>query len=221
MGVGGSVVQDHEDLEGEALRPEVLPKLVHQLGLGVCLENVARHPPTAVGIPVDGQAVLIVALKGTRVLSVVHQDGLELAVSRQVHPQQEGETILESLEAWARLLLLGDVRVFRHFLPLQARFIHVEDLLGLVTPLLDDDPEFVRIRSSDIDVSAFSLPRALDAMKGMTGLEIVKPAHAGYKIGYGARLLRLQVFIDFQDPLFGVVESHAQALPLAMVHPCD
>ena len=98
MGVGGSVVQDHEDLEGEALRPAILPKLMHHLGLGVCLENVARHPPTAVVIPVDGQAVLIVALKGTRVLGVVHQDGLKLAVSRQVRPQQEGETVLE---AWA------------------------------------------------------------------------------------------------------------------------
>ena len=113
MGVGGSVVQDNEDLEGEARRPAILPKLVHQLGLGVCLENVACHPPIAVGIPVDRQAALIVALKGTWVLGVVHQDGLEFAFSRQVRPQQEGETFLERLEAWDRLL--GDARAFRHF----------------------------------------------------------------------------------------------------------
>ena len=175
---------------------------MHQLGLGVCLENVARHPPTAVGIPVDGQAVLIVALKGTWVLGVVHQDGLELAVSRQVRPQQEGEPVLERLEAWGRLLLLRDVRAFRHFFPLQAHFIHVEDLL-------DDGPEFVRERSSGVGVSAFSLPRASDATKGMTGLEIVKPARAGYKFGYGACLLCLQVIVDFQGPISGVVESHA------------
>ena len=72
---------------------------------------------------------------------------------------------------------------------MQARFIHVEDLLWLVTtppPLLDDGPEFVWVRSSGVGVSAFSLPRAPDTTKGMTGLEIVKPARAGYKIGYGA-----------------------------------
>ena len=115
MGVGGSAVQDHEDLEGEALRPAILRKLVHQLGLGVCLENVAHHPPTVVGTPVDGQSALIIALKGKWVLGVVHQDGLEPAVSCQVRPQQEGDTILERLEAWGRLLPLGDVCAFRHF----------------------------------------------------------------------------------------------------------
>ena len=122
MGVGRSVVQDHGDLEREALRPAILSKLVYQLGLGVCLENVACHPPTAVGIPVDGQAVLIVAPKGTRVLGVVHQDELELAVYRQVRPQQEGETVLERLEAFGKLLFLGDVTAFRQFFSIAGPF---------------------------------------------------------------------------------------------------
>ena len=47
---------------------------------------MAHHPITGVGEPVDRQAGLIVALKGTRVLGMVDQDGLHLAVSRQASP---------------------------------------------------------------------------------------------------------------------------------------
>ena len=38
----------------------------------------------------DRQAGLFIARECTRVLGMVHQDGLELAVSHQVSPQQEG-----------------------------------------------------------------------------------------------------------------------------------
>ena len=79
---------------------------------------MARHPTTGVGEPVDRQAGLVVALECTRILCVVDQDGLQLAVSHQVSPQQEGETVLERFEARGRLLLC-DVCTFRHLLPLQ------------------------------------------------------------------------------------------------------
>ena len=62
---------------------------------------------------------------------MVDQDGLVFAVSRQVSPQQKGETVLKCLEAWGRLLLPNDVRAVRHFFPLQARFIHIKNLLEL------------------------------------------------------------------------------------------
>ena len=87
LGVGGSVVKVHQNTEGEALRRAILLQLVHQLRLAVGLENVARHPTSGVGEPVDRQADLVVALECTRVLGVVDQDGFEFAVSRQVSPQ--------------------------------------------------------------------------------------------------------------------------------------
>ena len=62
---------------------------------------MARHPTTGVGEPVDRQVGLIRALKGTRVLGVVDQDGLQFAVSHQVSPQQEGETVLNALKPGA------------------------------------------------------------------------------------------------------------------------
>ena len=105
-----------------------------QLNLAVGLENNARHLTAGVGVPVDGQAIFVIALKGTQVLSMVEQDWLQLRVSGQVIPQQEGETVLKHLETWGKLLLLRDVLAVRQFLPLQAPFIHVEDLLGLVPP---------------------------------------------------------------------------------------
>ena len=168
----------------------------------------------------DGQAILVIALKGTQVLGVIDQDGLQLAVSRQVSPQQEGEMILKCLETWDRLLLFRDVHVVRHFLPLQACFIHVKDLLGLYPPLLDEGPEFIRVRSRGVSVSALSLTRALDATKGIAGLEIVESALAGNKIEYGARLLRLQVVVALHA-LLGVVEGHVETLTLTMIHPHD
>ena len=88
---------------------------------------------------------------------MVDQDGLDLAVSHQVSPQQEGETVLKCLEARGRLLLPCDVRAVRHFFPLQARLIHVEHLLGLLPSLLNDGPETIWIGSSGVLVSSLSL----------------------------------------------------------------
>ena len=42
--------------------------------------------------------------------------------------------VIKCLEAHGRLLLPRDVRAVRHLFPLQARFIHVKHLLGLVPP---------------------------------------------------------------------------------------
>ena len=106
------------------------------------------------------QAALIVTLECSRFLGVVDQDGLELAVSRQVSPQLEGDTVLKRFEARGRLLLPRDVRAVRHFLP-QACFIHVNNLLGLVPPVLNDGPETIWVGSSGVLLSALSLSRAL------------------------------------------------------------
>ena len=95
------------------------------------VENVSRHPTSRIGIPVDRQGGLFIALQCTRILGVVHHDGIEFVVSRQVSPQQKGETVLERIEARGRLLLLRIVCVLSHLLPLQARFIHIKNLLGL------------------------------------------------------------------------------------------
>ena len=84
---------------------------------GCCFRPQEIHsmPLSKSGKPVDRQAGLIVALEVTRVLGVVDQDGLQFAVSRQVSPQQEGETVLKCLKTWGRLLLPGDVCAVRHF----------------------------------------------------------------------------------------------------------
>ena len=79
--VGGSIIQDHQDTEGEALRCAMLLQLVHQLCLAVLLKNVTCHPASGIGEPVDRQAAVIVPLECTRVLGMVDQDRLELAVS--------------------------------------------------------------------------------------------------------------------------------------------
>ena len=60
VGVGRSVIQDHNDAEGEALRRAILLQLVYQLYLAVLLKNVTCHPTTGIGEPVDRQAALIV-----------------------------------------------------------------------------------------------------------------------------------------------------------------
>ena len=62
LGLGGSVVEDHEDFEGDALRYAIFLQLMDQLNLAVGLENMVRHPTTGVGEPVDGQAGLVIAL---------------------------------------------------------------------------------------------------------------------------------------------------------------
>ena len=134
FGVGGSIVEDHQDTEGETLICAILLQLMHQGNRAVHLENVSRHPTSGIGVPVDRQAGLFIAPECTRGLGMVHHDRLKLAVSLQVSPQQEGETVLEHFEALGRLLLPRDVRAFRYFLSLQARVIHIEHLLGLVTP---------------------------------------------------------------------------------------
>ena len=114
----------------------ILLQLMHQGHPAVCLENVFRQPTSGIGVPMDRQVGLCIVLECTRVLGLVHHDMLKLAVSRQVSPQHEGEMVLERFEARGRLLLPLDVQAFRHFLPLQAHFIHVEHLLGLVPPSL-------------------------------------------------------------------------------------
>ena len=57
------------------------------------LENVARHPTSGISKPVDRQTGLIVALECTKVLGMVDQNELELALSCQVSPQQDGESL--------------------------------------------------------------------------------------------------------------------------------
>ena len=109
VGVSGSIIQDHQDTEGEALRRAILLQLMHQGTLAVRLKNVTGHPTSGIGVPMDRHAGLIIPLECTRVLGMVDKDGLELAVSCQVSPQQEGEMILKCLEARGRLLLPRDV----------------------------------------------------------------------------------------------------------------
>ena len=118
LGVGGGIVQDHQDLEGEALRRAIIIlHLVKELCLAVGLEYTARHPTTGVVVPVDGQAFLFIAFKDMRGLCMVDQDGLYLTVSRQVSPEQEGETVLISLKSGGTLLLPRDVCAFSHLFP--------------------------------------------------------------------------------------------------------
>ena len=151
---------------------------------------------------------------------MVDQDWLEFAVSCQVSPQQEGEMVLECFEAWGRLLLLCDVRTFRHLLPVQARFIHVENLLGLVSPLLNDGPETIWVGSSIVVVGAHSLSRALNIMEEpIAGLKLLKPARAGRELGYGAGLLLLQVVVAIHGLILGVIKGHIKALMLPLIHP--
>ena len=128
--------------------------------------------------------------------------------------------VLECFEAWGRLLLPRDVCTFRHLLPLQARFIHVEHLLGLVTPLLDDGPETIWVGSSGVLVSALSLSRAL-IMEPIAGLELIKPACAGRELRHGAGLLLLQVVVAIHGLLLDVVKGHVKALTLPLIYPCD
>ena len=166
----------------------------------------------------DKQARLCIALECMRVLGVIHNDGLQLAVSRQVGPQQKGETVLKCLEARGRLLLPRDVHAVRHFFPLQAHSINVKHLLGIAPLLLDDGPETIWVGSSGIFVSALSLYRALYIREPITGLKLIKPARVGNKLGYGARLLLLEVVEAIHGLLFGVTKGHIQALTLPMIH---
>ena len=61
MGMGGSVVVDHQDMEGEALKRTILLQLVHQGSSALRLENVSRHPTSGIGLPMDMQAGLFIA----------------------------------------------------------------------------------------------------------------------------------------------------------------
>ena len=153
-----------------------------------------------------------------RVFGTVHH---EFAVSHQIRPQEEGETVLKCFKAWARLLLPRDVCAFRHLLPLQARFIHVEYLLGLIHPLLDDGLKTIWVGSSGILVGALGLSRALDAMEAIARLKLIKSACAGNEIGHRAGLLLLQVVEALHRLVLGVVKGHIKTLVLPMVHPCD
>ena len=53
----------------------------------------------------------------------------------------------------------------------QPRFIHIEILLVLVTPLLDDGPKTIWIGSNGILVGALSLSQALYIMKPLADLK--------------------------------------------------
>ena len=132
VGVGGSIIQDHQDTEGEALRRAILLQLVHQGIFAVHLKNVTCYPTIGIGEPMDKYASLIVPLECMRVLGLVDQDRLDLAVSHRVSLQQESETVLKCLEAWGRILLPRDVRAVRHFLSLQAHSL--ETCWGLYPP---------------------------------------------------------------------------------------
>ena len=61
LGVGGSIVEDHQDTEGETLICAILLQLMHQGNRAVHLENVSRHPTSGIGVPVDRQAGLFIA----------------------------------------------------------------------------------------------------------------------------------------------------------------
>ena len=74
---------------------------------------------------------------------------------------------MKCFEAWGRLLP-RDIHAFRHFLPLQACFIHIKDLLGLVPPILDDGPETIWVGNSGALVSALSLSRELYVIEPVT-----------------------------------------------------
>ena len=138
---------------------------------------------------------------------MVDQDELEFAVSHQVSPQQEGETALKYLEARDRVLLPRDVHAVRHFLSLQACFIHVEDLLGLVPSLLlDNVPEMIWVGSSGIFIGSLGLFQALYIMKPIADLKVVKAAHADVEFWYGARLLLLQVAEAFHGRRLRVIK---------------
>ena len=88
MGLGGSIVEDHQDIEGEALRHVILFQLVHQDMFAVLLKNITRHATSGIGEPMDRQATLIVSLECTRVFGMVHHNGLKFAVFCQVGAQQ-------------------------------------------------------------------------------------------------------------------------------------
>ena len=107
--VGRGILQDHQDLEGEALRCAIIFQLMGELCFAVGLEYNACHPTIRTGVPVDGQAVLFIALKGAWVLGMVDQDRLQLAVSGQVNPEQEDEMVLICLKSGGALLLPRDV----------------------------------------------------------------------------------------------------------------
>ena len=61
VGVGRSIIEDHQDTEGEAMRHATHIQLVHQDSLAVRLENVSRHPTTGTGEPMDRQAAFVIA----------------------------------------------------------------------------------------------------------------------------------------------------------------
>ena len=208
-------------MEEKALRHAIFLQLMHQPYLVVRLENLSCHPTTGTGIPMDWQAGFVIALKCMRVVGVIHHDRLKVAVSSQVSSQQEGETVLECFEACGRLLLPHDVCAFRHLLPLQACFIHVENLLGLVLPLLDDGLEQSGYKAAASSSALLASPERLMLWKPQRILKLIKPACAGDEIGHGAGLLFLQIVEALHRLVLGVIEGLVNALTLPMVHPCD
>ena len=118
--IGG--LRGHEDLEGEALRHAILFRLVHQGCLAVGLEINARHPATGVGVPVDGQAILVIALKGTWILSVVDQDNFSLQSPVRLAPSRRVKWSLNALKSVADFSLVMHVwsGIFFHCSPLSS-----------------------------------------------------------------------------------------------------
>ena len=93
------------------------------LRLAVGLENVAHHPTTGIGEPLDRQAGLILALECMRVLGVVDQNGLELAVSRQVSPSRRVKQSLNALKPGAdfsSLVMYARSCIFFHCRPVSS-----------------------------------------------------------------------------------------------------
>ena len=109
IGMGGGVIKDHQDMEGEVVSHTVLLQLGNQGILAVRLGNRDSHPASCNGIPMHRQTPLVITLKNTRVLRMANHDRLYLTIDCQVCIQQQSEMVLEYFEAWCRLLLLRDV----------------------------------------------------------------------------------------------------------------
>ena len=62
LGVGGAVVEDHQDMEGKVVSHAVLLQLGYQGTLAVCLENRASHPASCTGVPMNGQPAPFITL---------------------------------------------------------------------------------------------------------------------------------------------------------------
>ena len=60
--MGGGIVDDHQDAEGEVVSRAVLLQLGYQGTLAVCLESIASHPASCIGVPMHQQTALVITL---------------------------------------------------------------------------------------------------------------------------------------------------------------